>query len=40
MRHLRAVTKISKADAYTDFFNAVWRAWLDFRVQKREEKAA
>lgn len=38
MRHVKVVT-VKRADAYTDFLNALWRAWQDFRYQKNEEIA-
>jgi hypothetical protein len=36
MKHVRPMT-VAKADAYSDFFNAVWRAWQDFRFAKKNE---
>ena len=32
MRHVRSVT-VARADAVSDFMNAVWRAWQDFILE-------
>jgi hypothetical protein len=40
MKHLAPITTATppkKADAYSDFFNAINRAWIDFRVAKKNE---
>jgi hypothetical protein len=36
MRHIRKMT-LRKADAFTNFLNAVWRAWQDFKYEKKNE---
>ena len=36
MKHVKTMT-VAKADAYSDFFNAIWRAWQDFRFAKKNE---
>ena len=36
MMHLRKIT-LQRADAFTDFMNAMWRAWQDFRYDKNRE---
>lgn len=39
MKHVRRVTRVRslEADAYADFLNAVWQAWLDFSYTKKNE---
>jgi len=36
MKHCRPVS-LRKADAFTNFMNAIWRAWMDFRYEKKNE---
>ena len=36
MKHLKKIST-TRADAFTDFFNAVWRAWQDFLYAKKNE---
>lgn len=36
MKHLRPVT-VARADAFTDLYNAIWRAWRDFRYAKKND---
>ncbi len=36
MKHVKPMT-VAKADAYSDFFNAIYRAWVDFRIAKKNE---
>lgn len=36
MKHLRRIS-MSRADAFNEFMNALWRAWQDFRYQKNDE---
>lgn len=36
MKHIRKITTV-RADAFTDFMNAIWRAWQDFRYAKKNE---
>lgn len=36
MKHLKRITT-QRADAYSDFWNAVWRAYRDFRFAKKNE---
>jgi len=38
MKHCKPVS-LRKADAFTNFMNAVWRAWMDFRYEKKNEYA-
>ena len=33
----RSGAELGFADAKTDFMNAVWRAWLDYILQKKNE---
>jgi len=33
MKHFRQIT-VARADAFTDFWNALFRAWQDFRYDK------
>lgn len=40
MKHLTLIsisTTPKKADAYSDFFNAIGRAWNDFQTAKKNE---
>lgn len=40
MKHLTTITTApapKKADAYSDFFNAINRAWNDFQTAKKNE---
>lgn len=39
MKHVRRVSAIrnTRADAYSDFLNTVWQAWLDFVFAKKNE---
>lgn len=36
MKHLKPMT-VARADAFTNFFNAIFRAWQDFRFEKKNE---
>jgi len=36
MKHIRTMS-VSRADAFTDFWNAFWRAYRDFRFAKKNE---
>mgnify|MGYP006972337459 CR=1 FL=1 len=36
MKHIRKMT-LKRADAFNNFMNAVWRAWQDFRYEKKNE---
>ncbi len=36
MKHIRKISA-TRADAFTDFLNAIWRAWYDFRFGKKNE---
>lgn len=36
MKHIKTIS-MTRADAFTDFLNAVWRAWQDYRVAKKNE---
>ncbi len=36
MKHVTRIT-VARADAFTDFWNALWRAWQDFRYDKARE---
>lgn len=36
MKHLKTIS-IARADAFTDFTNAIYRAWRDFRFGKKNE---
>ena len=38
MKHIKPITTM-RADAFTNFMNAVWRAWEDFRYEKKNEYA-
>ena len=38
MKHIKRLTT-ARADAFTDFTNAVWRAFQDFRFGKKNELA-
>lgn len=38
MKHLKPISA-RRADAFTNFFNAIWRAWMDFRYEKKNEYA-
>ncbi len=41
MKHVKKISmqKVStpKADAFTNYYNAIWRAWQDFRYEKKNE---
>lgn len=37
MKHIRTVSCIRQADALSDFFNAILRAWSDFVYAKKNE---
>lgn len=39
MKHLKRITTVRRADAYNDFLNDVWRAWQDFRYEKKNQWA-
>lgn len=36
MKHVKRITVV-RADAFINFMNAVWRAWQDFRFEKKNE---
>ena len=36
MKHLRQIST-PKADAFLDFYNALYRAWIDFGNAKKNE---
>ena len=36
MKHIKTIST-AKADAFTNFYNAIWRSWQDFRYQKKNE---
>jgi hypothetical protein len=36
MKHIKTITT-ARADSFTDFMNAFWRAWIDFRYAKKNE---
>ncbi|MFP4500049.1 MAG: hypothetical protein ACLFTT_03530 [Candidatus Hydrogenedentota bacterium] len=36
MKHVKRIT-VARADAFTDFWNALWRAWQGFRFDKSQE---
>ncbi len=36
MKHIRQIST-PKADAFVDFYNALFRAWVDFRNDKKDE---
>ncbi len=36
MKHIKKISTV-RADAFTDFLNAIWRAWQDFRIAKKNE---
>lgn len=36
MKHLKRISVV-RADAFTNFMNAMWRAWQDFRFEKKNE---
>lgn len=36
MKHIKPIS-VTRADAFTDFFNAIWRSWQDFRFAKKNE---
>tara|TARA_R110001592_G_scaffold169516_4_gene406080 strand:+ start:1926 stop:2051 length:126 start_codon:yes stop_codon:yes gene_type:complete len=36
MKHIRQIST-PKADAFVDFYNALYRAWIDFRNGKKDE---
>lgn len=39
MKHIRGISasKAIRADALSDFYNAVWQAWLEFSYRKKNE---
>jgi len=39
MKHIRRVSsaRTIRADAYSDFLNAIWADWLDFVYAKKNE---
>jgi len=36
MKHIHNIS-MSRAEAFRDFMYAIWRAWYDFRIQKKNE---
>jgi hypothetical protein len=38
MKHIKTIT-VTKADAFANLFNAVWRAWQDFLYEKKNDIA-
>ena len=38
MKHLKPIST-RRAAALTNFFNSIWRAWMDFRYEKKNEYA-
>ena len=36
MKHLKRMS-VSRADAFTDFWNAIWRAWQSYNYDKNRE---
>ena len=36
MKHIKAIST-PKADSFIDFYNSVYRAWVEFRDGKRDE---
>ncbi len=36
MKHIKTIT-VTRADAYANFFNAVYRAWQAFLFEKKNE---
>lgn len=39
MKHVRKISarKMVQADAVSDFYNAIWAAWLNFLYAKKNE---
>jgi hypothetical protein len=35
MKHMKRISVVQRADAYNDFLNDVWRAWQNFRWEKK-----
>ncbi len=38
MKHIKTITT-ARADAFTNFLNAIWRAWQNFLIEKKNEIA-
>lgn len=36
MKHIKTIST-SKADAFTTYYNAIWRAWRNFQYEKKNE---
>jgi hypothetical protein len=36
MKHIRTITT-ARADAFITFYNAIWRAWQNYRFEKKNE---
>jgi hypothetical protein len=36
MKHIKKISTV-RADAFLDFFNAMYRAWEDFKFAKKNE---
>jgi hypothetical protein len=36
MKHINAIST-PRAEAFRDFMYTIWRAWYDFRIQKKNE---
>ena len=36
MKHVKKIS-VAKADAFTNYYNAIWRAWQDFQFAKKNE---
>lgn len=36
MKHIKRIT-VTRAEAFTNLFNAAWRAWRDFQYNKKYE---
>jgi len=36
MKHIRQIST-PRADAFISFYNALYRAWIDFRTGKKDE---
>ncbi len=39
MKHIKRIST-PKADSFLDFYNALFRAWVDFRGGKKDEAAS
>jgi hypothetical protein len=37
MKHIRRISAVRRADAYTDFLNGLWVLWQDFVFAKKNE---